>query len=221
MRCEEFLERLDDFVDGILAPEEEERISHHAAACAACGTELAAVRRLGTRVAELPRSIEPARDLWPGVAARIESEKVVRGVFTRSTRRFLLAAAVVVAALGVLAIAHTVGRQQVPSKMVRIAPPSDLVTAANGAPSFGVAEAEFREARVELMAALELRRENLAPETLEVVEENLRVIDAAIGRISSALAEDLGNPRLTLQLASAYRHQIDLLQRASRLPAES
>ena len=61
----------------------------------------------------------------------------------------------------------------------------------------------------------------MSPETLRTVDDNLRVIDEAIERISSALVDDPLNPRLANQLASAYRRQIDLLQRANRLPAET
>lgn len=78
----------------------------------------------------------------------------------------------------------------------------------------------YRSARDELLSALDLRRESMSDETLRVVETNLRVIDLAIAGITAALSEDPNNPRLTYRLASAYRQQIDFLQRATRLPAE-
>jgi hypothetical protein len=78
----------------------------------------------------------------------------------------------------------------------------------------------YRGARDELMSALDARRSTMSTETLRVVESNLRVIDHAIARITAALSEDPNNPQLTYRLASAYRQQIELLQRATRLPAE-
>jgi anti-sigma factor RsiW len=208
-------------VDGDLGLEAEARISSHVTDCDACAAELEARRKLAARVAELPASIEPQRDLWLGIAARIEERKVARATFGRSTRRLLLAAAVVVAAVGSVLIAYTIGRQQAEPVVVRVDPTPGVVTVGYGAASFGNAEIEYREARAELLAALDQRREELSPETLAVVEDNLRVIDSAILRISEAIAEDPHNPHLTTQLASAYRRQIDLLQRANRLPAET
>jgi hypothetical protein len=50
--------------------------------------------------------------------------------------------------------------------------------------------------------------------------ENLLLIDQAMDRIAEALGEDPENEFLMQQLATAYRRQIDLLQRAVRMPAE-
>ena len=33
-------------------------------------------RRLDERISELPESVEPARDLWPAIRARIESARM-------------------------------------------------------------------------------------------------------------------------------------------------
>jgi hypothetical protein len=55
---------------------------------------------------------------------------------------------------------------------------------------------------------------------MDVVMENLLLIDQAMDRIAEALGEDPENEFLMKQLAGAYRRQIDLLQRAVRMPAE-
>jgi hypothetical protein len=60
----------------------------------------------------------------------------------------------------------------------------------------------------------------MSPETQRVVDDNLKLIDGAIVRITVALADDPLNPRLANRLAGAYRTQIELLQRATALPAE-
>jgi hypothetical protein len=81
-------------------------------------------------------------------------------------------------------------------------------------------EAEFHQAKTELLNALEERRGSMSDETLKVVHDNLEVIDGAINRISAALESDPNNPMLRSQLTWAYHQQIQLLQRANRLPAE-
>jgi Tfp pilus assembly protein PilF len=79
----------------------------------------------------------------------------------------------------------------------------------------------YQVARDQLLSALEDRRASISTDTLRVVEENLGVIDQAIVRITAALSKNPNNPQLTHRLASVYRQQIELLQRATRLPDET
>ena len=78
----------------------------------------------------------------------------------------------------------------------------------------------YLDTRNELLDALEARKHELSGETMDVVMENLLLIDRAMDRIAEALGEDPENEFLMKQLAGAYRRQIDLLQRAVRMPAE-
>jgi CheY-like chemotaxis protein len=52
-----------------------------------------------------------------------------------------------------------------------------------------------------------------------VVEENLKIIDRAVGEVQAALARDPGNRELPALLMTAYRQEIDLLQRVVQLPS--
>lgn len=70
----------------------------------------------------------------------------------------------------------------------------------------------------ELSAALQARRTRLAPETVRVIEENLRTIDRAIQEAQAALAADPGNQRPAHTILAMYMRKIDLLQQAVRLP---
>lgn len=223
MKCNEIRARLDDLLEGTLTGDERERVERHLAGCADCAGELEAVRRLVDSIAGLPDEIQPERDLWPDVEARLEPRSnLVRGRFREAERRWIAIAATVLAAVGSLLIAYTLGRQHSETTTVVARDATPLaVPAALSDTDFADAEAEFRSARDELLATLESRRDSLSPETRRVVDANLKVIDEAIERISSALVEDPLNPRLANQLASAYRRQIDLLQRANRIPAET
>ena len=84
----------------------------------------------------------------------------------------------------------------------------------------GLGVDNYMATRTELLNALEARKHELSVETMDVVTENLMLIDHAMDRIAEALGEDPENEFLMKQLASAYRRQIDLLQRAVRMPAE-
>ena len=220
MNCEQFQMILDDLLDGTLEGVEADAASRHAATCRECGDQLARANELAALVEQLPRSVDPSRDLWSGIAYSLRPESnVVRGRFGTWGRSWMAAAALAVAAVGSILVAYTIGRHHAPVVVQRSVTPL-AVPARAGAGSMAVVEAEFREARDELFAALRARESSLSPETMAVVNDNLLVIDAAIQRISQALGEDPDNPMLTGQLTRAYQQQIQLLRRANRLPAE-
>ena len=217
MNCSEVVSRIDGYLDGRLRPEDEEALRNHIAECPACAEEADAVKELRQRAARLPRSLDPPRDLWPEIATRIAAETVVRGRFVR---RALMAAAAVALLAGSVVTAYMVGRSQVGTtveyRQVVETGPSEIVLA-----SFeGLGVDDYLVTRSELLGALEARRDDLSPETLEVLMANLKVIDDAMGKIAEALGEEPGNQFLMKQLAAAYRRQINFLEMAVRLPAE-
>lgn len=220
MNCKDVLERIDLYLDGELAASEREALSDHLTTCASCRLEVEETRELRDRAAALPRSLEPTRDLWPEIEARISDAKIVRGRFSQRTYPALKAAAAVLVLVGSVVAAFLIGRGQVVGPEARL----DHRDRSGGTElaSFSVraVESDFAAARRELLAALEARRSQLSPETYDTVMHNLAIIDQAIAGIDAALAEHPESPRLTRQLAVAHRQQIDLLERAVRLPSE-
>lgn len=218
MNCREFTDRVDEFLDGQLATAEAESLRTHLAGCPSCTAELASILELRDLAAALPRSLEPPRDLWPGIEARVSMTEVVRGRFGR---RSLLAAAAAVVIVSSVVTAYFIGRSQAvpltagPSAVVESGPSEVLLASFEG---LGVDN--YLDTRTELLDALEARKHELSGETLEIVMDNLLLIDQAMDRIAEALGEDPENEFLMKQLAGAYRRQIDLLQRAVRMPAE-
>jgi anti-sigma factor RsiW len=202
MTCSELLARLDDLLDGALAPEERVEINRHLSLCAGCRNEAEARAAVQSRVDGLARWVDPPRDLWPGIVGRIELQKVERGRFGSRARRVALAAAAAAVVAAAMLAAYTVGRRQ----------SQPMITALD--PS------EFRHARTELLVILEQRRHQLSPETLRVVDSNLQLIDGAIDEITLALGRDPDNPQLSHRLAAVYRQQIELLRTATGLPSE-
>lgn len=72
---------LQDFQEGLLPPEVEEKVRAHLAGCPRCRKELAALAELLEGMAGLPTEAEPSRDLWPQIAWRIGGERTgARGV---------------------------------------------------------------------------------------------------------------------------------------------
>jgi hypothetical protein len=153
----------------------------------------------------------PARDLWPGISARITARR--RPWATLASRPWALAAAAaVLVALGVVA-----GRLGGPSA---VGPQASLPGARPASVETGHirdAEKEYARATADLMEALRTRRAALSPETLNAVEANLKTIDEALEELHAALEKDPENRKLTQMLASTHQKKLDLLLRLLKL----
>lgn len=73
----------------------------------------------------------------------------------------------------------------------------------------------------QLRAILEANREQLQPGTIEILEENLRIIDAAIEDFYAALEADPANIDTVLLLNGMYETKVQLLRQATRLTREA
>jgi hypothetical protein len=78
-------------------------------------------------------------------------------------------------------------------------------------------EGAYGPAIRELERSLEEDRGNLAPETVEILEENLRIIDQAIRDALEALAADPGSSLAPSLLGGMYESKLQVLQQAVRL----
>jgi hypothetical protein len=215
MKCAEALERLDDYEDGLLTEAELQQMELHLGGCSDCRAEELRLRALIRTAADGPREMDPPRDLWPGIAERVVADHVP--VPARRVRRILshpaslAAAAAVVVALSSVVMRH--GPEPLPaaggSTTAAAAGPSDHIQAA---------EVDYIRATGQLMDALN-ERSPLSPETRGAVDENLRVIDDALGQLRTALENDPGNRQLTRMLASTHQKKLDLLLRLLKLSA--
>ncbi|MBI4499929.1 MAG: hypothetical protein HY700_02090 [Gemmatimonadetes bacterium] len=172
------------------------------------------VKDLLAEAARLPRSIEPPEDLWPAIAERINQQKVVEGRFTAGAKRPWWTRAPVLAAAAVLlvmlsSVVTTLVLHQNPTRR-----PADPPTIAQGN-DFSILEAEYVRASEEILSALEHGEVKLAPETREILERNLRIIDNAIDESRAALERDPANQELKDMILTTYQHKLDLLRRAT------
>lgn len=194
MICRDMNEvRLNEYVDGTLAAQDGATVEAHLAGCAGCRAAVAELRRLVEEARGLPRSIEPQRDLWTGVATRIASEQRV-GAWR------LWVAALAAAATIVLAIA-----------LSRLSRPTEGGWAA--------LQETYQRAGTDLAGELEAQRDRLQPGTVALVERNLGIIDAALRESRAALARDPANGELQSLVAAAARQKVELLRWAARVAA--
>jgi hypothetical protein len=243
MTCEETLELLDEYVDGALAGAALHAVELHLASCDSCREEERLLRELLAEAEALPDEVDLPRDLWPEIATRITDEgrfKLLRGPWR--TPLGLAAAAALVMGLSIAWWA-THPRSDAPTRVAAVPSGTPAVNpvvpdearspadrgagrpvqiAAGTLPADLVdAEREYARATAELMAALDKRRGEIAPETVASVEENLKRIDVALAEVRTALRQDPDSPQLTRLLTSTHRRKLQTLQHVMRLSQKS
>jgi anti-sigma factor RsiW len=214
-------ERLHDYVDGLLGAAERATIERHLEACAECTTSVHELRALLGDIAGLPRGIAPARDLLAAIGAAIDAGSgearalrlPLRERTVWSARHALAAAAIVLVALTSAVTALVVRTAAVPSDVLAVSAPGAFEPE-----EFRRIEANYIAATDELEAVLASGRGALAPETVRILEENLRIIDAALAEAGAALRSDPGNAALSEMMVAAYEKKLDLLRRAAQDP---
>ena len=220
--------QLSEYLDGELDPAGRAEVERHLLSCGGCRTTLAELRQVVDRARTLADR-PPAGDLWPGIAARLDTgtpagDGQARGrlhPFRDAVRRRFSFTLPQLAAAGIALMVLSGG-------MVWMAQSGDpradfpaidaRADAGRGdarvAPAL-FADADYDQAITDLEQILENGRSRLEPETIRVLEDNLRAIDQAIDQSRRALAGDPANTYLNSHLASARQRKLALLRRAT------
>lgn len=166
---------------------------------------------------QLPRGIAPGRDLWPGIAEAIDSERKAPSRGPRGWNRvWAQAAAVVLLVGGSSGLTWLAMQQDVPDGATE--PPAEVLNFQPVAGTFGSQYhlgAEFVDARNNLEARLEDELKRLSPETRAEVEASLNTIRAAIVEMNLALADQPDNALLQQLLMNAYRDELAVMSRVN------
>lgn len=202
MNCETVRDLIDSYVAGTLAAREARALEEHVTSCADCAEDLAAARALRDPVRALPRQLQPPSDLWPAVRQRVVRRRAPGW-------GALAAAAVLLIAVSSLVTALLVNRGDAGNKPLSSSP---------GA--IQIIEAGYLEQTRDLEAALDEGRDNLAPETITIVERNLEIISDAIAESRAALEKDPANQDLRILLRTSHEQRVALLEQAVRLTRE-
>jgi hypothetical protein len=209
-----YTDRLSEYLDGELTPAEHAEVEAHLGECASCRGILDELRAVVRRAGKLPDTT-PSANLWPGIEARIApSARVVP--FT--PRRFsftlpqLVAASLALMLLsgGMVWLARLGGDR------------TDFPSTIAGDPSVEPIPAKFDDehydqAIADLQETLDAGHAQLDPETVRILEANLKAIDAAIEQCRLALENDPANMYLNNHLAQAKQRKLALLRRAMAL----
>ena len=276
MGCELFSDRLMAYLEHEVDDATRAAIERHSVTCGECGALLADLRKLRTDAANLP-VLQPSKDLWSGIAARIEAPVVsIGGVHTKAAPRAAqrpwmrgaMMAASLVAAAGIGYLAAGSRTQVVPGQIVEqpadtvqvaaipeavTQPRSDTTARPGTSGTSGTSStpgAESRGPRAEspsaaparptevqlavasltadydreitrLRALIELRRNQLDPATVAIIEKNLQVIDAAIADSKKAIVGDPASRFLIESLNQSLRSKVELMRTAALLPSRT
>lgn len=212
-----FTELLSDYLDHDLPRAEFDAVERHLETCTECRETLAGLVAVKSRAASLVDPPAPT-DLWAGIASRIgtagstreaPARKAVVLELPKRTRTWAapqwLAAAAVFAVVAAGAVWFAQPRFAPPGTgSSQVAPDTDVFNASN-----------IEKEILDLQAALERGRGKLAPETVQVLEDNLRVIHKALDDARTALAQDPANHELKDYLAGSVQKKLDMVKRAA------
>lgn len=200
-------EELNDYADGLVDDVARPGIEAHLAACGDCRASLDEIKDLQLWAQALPREQQAPADVWDNVrAATIDSSldqrrRVLWGV------RYHLAAAAVVLLVAASSVTWYFTRRNEPAVAQAPAATTQLV-------AYREVEAEYTKAANDLVALLEQRRSSLDTAVVRTVEENLRIMDDAIGKARAALMSDPSNQDVAAILAATQESKLRMLRRA-------
>ncbi len=220
---------LHDYLDGELSAPRARALEDHVSSCRRCAHRLADLADLRTALGALPEMGAPARDLWPGIQRRLDPDRSVQVLSVHgadrarsgppgdpasppSTRR---AGARRLAYAAGLVAAFAAGALAWPGDGARPVGAPGADAPAVEAPVRFAASAEVRSAIADLEAILVQGRERLDPATLDVLDQSLATIDAAIAEAEAALARDPSSALLQDLLLSQERTKVRVLTRAA------
>lgn len=176
---------------------------------------------LDTRLAELPRTVAPARDLWPAIRERLGSPEGAQERQPPPPQRIAarprwrpttaLTAGVALAAGVALVSLLLMPRDPSTAELAR--------TGAGAHPTMPASEARdvaFLQARAAVESDYERLMPQLAPRTRQRVEQALETIRRAEADIVAALAEDPSNPLLLRLRQRTAQQEIDLMTTVTR-----
>jgi anti-sigma-K factor RskA len=216
---------LDDYVTDELAEDARAPVADHIAICEICSVEVASLKEILARAADLPKSIDPPADAWSNIRSAILREEnaasphaaFVEAHWWRRPLVIAAAAAVVVAAMSSTITALYLNSRS-PERAASVTPgtSSDSATQAT-IYAFTIEENNYLRQASALQDLLDQQESVLAPETVAQLKASLRTIDEAILEARNALARDPSNKLLIEMLSGNYKQKVDLLRRSTEI----
>lgn len=192
---------------------------------------------LAAEAERLPRAVEPSRDLWPGIEARLGEVGQASLTTHKAPRPALWHWGALAATIATIAIGALFALRIAPDAPVRAAGPEVVADAVvetpienppPASPNNLAADAfhyasytpDYRRTRDELLVGYTDELERLSPATREIVEKNLLLIQDSLVEIRAALADDSENLALYQLLSTVQQKELALLTSVRQLDLE-
>jgi len=234
---------LSAWFEGDLGLAERRAVDLHLRECLRCAKIVRDIEAIQGDAASLP-PIEPSRDLWSGIAARIEAPVIElparQEAFAAPRRRTwqMAAAAVLLMAVssGVTYLVTGSGQRAEGSEQVAnnapvsasqpaasVVAPARRTPAPAGSPVLVRNESMPADVMYDLEIGrlrkiLEERKGDLDTATVSAVERSLKAIDQAILDARQAIATDASSPFLNEQLNKSLEKKLGILRRVALMP---
>ena len=183
-----------------------------------------------TSLRDLPPSVQPPRDLWAGIEARITAQESPEqhkapeprryGVRNPANIRWLAAAAMV----ATLAVGVWIGRTLLPTTGSVVATnngpgtvthaPQSISEILDGGGAFQTAyfaDPKLVRTRAELLKSVEAKFKSLPPDTQQKVISSLQTIHQSMKDLEAALGKDPSNALLQELLVNTYQDEMRVL----------
>lgn len=214
MTCTDYELLIGDAVDGTLGPAEQRDLDAHLATCARCRA-LADDFRTIRSVSHTLEPLVPPPHVWNRIAAAVESDRrrwwAMTPLFS-GWRAAAVAAFSVVVVAGIVWFARSTPSQQVPGAVTESAVTEDAGPDIDLETEMKLAEDEYASAIAGLEEIAKTSSSELDPETADVLQANLVVIDQAIGESRAALETEPASEAAQESLFDALRDKVVLLQ---------
>ena len=240
--CEHVDSVLSAWFEGDLGDEERRAVDSHLRECLRCASLVRDLQNIRLDAAKLPE-LAPSRDLWDGIAARIEAPVIELKPLPRQApaparRNWQMAAAAVVlmaVSSGLTLVLTRDGGQETGEAVANAVTPDSTLAPAPGVvtprprPSSGSStilimnepsapEITYDQEITRLRVILDQRRGDLDTATIAAVEKSLKAIDLAITDARRALAGDASSAFLNEQLNRSLEKKLSVLRRVALLP---
>lgn len=225
MTTNDWTDRLSEYLDGTLTPEERSACDAWLASSEDGRALLADLRRVVAKAKTLPDVAVP-ESVWAGISSAIaKPDSTVRPIGSAQRpnarapqrRQFsplqLAVAAAILLALGV-GIGSKIGTG-VKTPIAAVPGPAQAPFTSVGRTPH--ADASYDKAIQELQVTLEQNRATMDTATVRVLESSLAKIDAALMEAQRALAEDPSSEYLNDHLSRIKRKKLDLLRQGAAL----
>lgn len=213
-RCEQTEQVLGDHLDSRLPPDELRNVEHHLSECAACRGARDGLVALQARVAELPRDLEPVRDLWPKISAQIATRPNGGRRGLRFPWRAIAVAASVLIAIGAVALVKQMSSSN--DAAMDVAANHGGTTDNSVRLEVAKAEAAYAAAANGFLAQFKSTESSLTPDARQLLEGNLDITNQAISDIKSAFEARPNDFELARKLLVAHEQRLELLQNVTQ-----